>query len=79
MQTISVIKGRITGPTSVELDEPVPAGMGEVEVWLKVSTTAPPAPAEDVFQFLRSIPPGTRTKDDIDAQLDDEPAEWEGR
>jgi len=77
MQKTLVVRGRLTGPRSVELNEPVTGMTSEVEVLLR------PAPSvnqiERLSQFLRRLPPGTRTKDDIDQQVQNERASWGDR
>lgn len=41
MQTAIVVKGRLINPTMVELDEPVTAAEGNVEVLLRLVTPEP--------------------------------------
>lgn len=76
MQTEIVLQGRIVGPTTIELDEPVSQTIGAVEVVVRQ-----PAPRlqEDLSRvdFIMNLPPGTRTKEDIDAQIEDERNSWE--
>jgi hypothetical protein len=79
MQNAVVVKGHIVGPTAVELDEPVPGATGEVEVIVRLTPTDENQARETIFQFLRGLPPGARTKDDIDRQLQEERDSWEGR
>jgi hypothetical protein len=70
-----VIKGHLVGPSSVELEEPVDAEAREVEVIVRVPEGAPPA-RDSLAAFLRGLPPGTRSKADIDQQLRDERDSW---
>jgi len=79
MQSAIVIKGRLINPTTVELDEPVSSITGGVEVILRTMTRDQTDERETVFEFLRRLPPGTRTKDDIDQQLREEREAWEDR
>jgi hypothetical protein len=79
MQAVNVIRGHLTGPTTVELDEPAPPDARDAEVWLKVTAPEITAPTDDVFSFLRTLPLGTSTKDQIDARVRAERDEWEGR
>lgn len=70
-----VIKGRLTGPRNVELDEPVSAVTPEVEVIVRPLA---PAPADQsVVDFLRRLPPGQRTRQEIDRELRQERDAWE--
>jgi hypothetical protein len=78
MQNTVVVKGRLTGPTSVELDQPVDdTTPSEVEVVIR------PAPAGgakmSVSEFLRKLPRGTRSKEDIDRQIREERESWGDR
>lgn len=76
MQNVVLIKGRLTGPRSVELDEPVTDMTGEVEVILRPYQGAD-AKKQSVSAFLSSLPPGTRSREQIDQQLREERGEWE--
>ena len=50
---------------------------GEVEVVVRPATgTTPRAP--DVLDVIAALPPGSRSKQDIDRQLRDERASWTG-
>jgi hypothetical protein len=79
MQVISVIHGRLTGPTTVELDEPAPRHASEAEVWLRINSPASSASSDDVFSFLRALPPGALTKSQLDDRIRAERDEWEDR
>jgi hypothetical protein len=68
-----VIKGHKTGPNTVELDQPLPNETTEVEVVARVKT----AGGGKLSDFLRSLPPGTRTKEDIDRQINEERDSWD--
>lgn len=69
MKRAVVVRGRLTGPTHIELDEPVP-GSGPVEVVVQlVRDEAHDDQPRDILDFLRSLPLGTRSKEDIDAQI----------
>jgi len=71
MSRTVVIKGRIVGPSTVVLDEPLPANTAAVEVVARVRDVEQPVPGR-LSDYLRSLPPGTRTKEDIDQQLREE-------
>jgi hypothetical protein len=79
MERTIVIKGRIVGPTTIELDEPVSDLTASVEVILRPVAEPHDAKEEDVFHFLRHLSPGTRAKEDIDRQITEERASWESR
>jgi hypothetical protein len=55
----------------VVLDEPLPANASDVEVVARVPDERPTAPGR-LSEYIRSLPPGTRTKEDIDQQLREE-------
>jgi len=52
---------------------------GEVEVFVRPVARAHAQPEQDIFDFLRSLPPGTRSKEDIDRQIGDERDSWGDR
>ncbi len=76
MQNAILVTGRLTGPRSVELDEPVTDVTGEVEVILR-PRTGTRISDQTVSQFLRGLPPGTRSREEMDEQLRKERACWE--
>ncbi len=76
MQTVNVIRGRVTGPTSVELEEALPPGTRDVEVWLRVGSPVAAESEQDVFSFLRGLPAGLRDRADIDSQIRSDREEW---
>lgn len=68
-----VIKGRLTDDRHVELSEPVRDVNPQVEV-----TFEPMAPARlSILELLRERGPGTKTKEQIDAELREERASWD--
>jgi hypothetical protein len=44
-----------------------------------VRQVEPSRPGQDIFEFLRSLPPGTRSKEDIDQQMAEERDSWGDR
>ena len=72
-----VMRGRLTG-RHIDLDGPVDQPDGEVEVVVR-PIESERAAVENIFQFIRSLPAGTRTKDDIDRQLAEERDSWGDR
>ena len=79
MQKALVIKGRLTGPRSVELDQPVTGAKAEVEVLVQPLNATPAPNGETISQFLRRLPAGKRSKQDIDRQVQDERGSWGDR
>jgi hypothetical protein len=69
-----VVKGRLVGPSTVELAEPIPAQPGsEIEVVARVKT---PGRGRKLSEIVRSFPPGTRSKEDIDRQINEDRDSW---
>ena len=71
-----VVRGHLVGPSQVELDEPVDADAREVEVIVRLPDRAR-SRTEDVASYLRSLPTGTRSKEDIDRQVREERESWD--
>jgi hypothetical protein len=67
-----VVKGVLLSPTHLELATPVTGLAGEVEVEMRPVGKSEKKTARDLVEFLRTLPPGTRTKEDIDAQIREE-------
>ena len=76
MQSAIVVKGRLINPKTVELDEPVSELTGDGEVVLRAVAGDQTGKGETVFEFLRRLPVGTRTKEDIDQQMGEERDSW---
>jgi hypothetical protein len=74
-----VVRGTLSDERHVELHEAVSELTGEVEVVLRGVTTASATPMADILDFIVSLPPGTRTKEDIDQSLHAERDAWEDR
>jgi len=73
-----VVRGRLHG-RHIDLDEPVDQIDGEVEVVVRAVEHTPAKPVESIFEFIRKLPPGTRTKEDIDRQIAEERDGWGDR
>lgn len=71
-----VIPGHLVDSKTVELDSPAPPEATDAEVVIRVPTTL--RPPRKLSEILREFPPGTRTKDDIDRQIEEEREAWEG-
>jgi hypothetical protein len=78
MERSLIVKGRLIGPRSVELDEPVVGMTAEVEVLVRPISHAGTAAGldESVSDFLQGLPDGTRSKEDIDQQIQGERDTW---
>jgi len=72
MSRTVVIRAHITGPSTVTLEEPMPANATEVEVVVWVPDPERTVETQRLSDYLLSLPPGKRTKEDIDQQLRDE-------
>ena len=79
MQRAIIVRGRLSGRSRIDLDEPVDELTGEVEVVMRPIERTEPTPKQDIFDFLRSLPPGTRSKEDIDRQIAEERDSWGDR
>ena len=79
MQQAIVVKGRLVGPKTVELDEAVSEASAGVEVVVLLAGKAEPGEDENVLDFLHRLPPGARTKADIDRQIREERGAWGDR
>jgi hypothetical protein len=64
-----VVRRRLHG-RHIDLDESVDQLEGEVVV--RAAEPAHPKPVESISEFIRKLPPGTRTKEDIDRQIVEE-------
>jgi hypothetical protein len=67
-----VIKGRVVGPSTVELERPLPDRTSEVDVIARIADQN----GGKLSDYLRSLPPGTRSKEDIDRQIRQERDAW---
>jgi len=67
-----VIKGRVVGPHTVELETALPDQAREVEVVARVADRV----GGKLSDYVRSLPPGTRSNDDIDRQIREERDSW---
>lgn len=79
MQRAIIVRGRLSGRSRIDLDEPVDELTGEVEVVVRPIVPTEATPKQDIFDFLRSLPPGTRSKEDIDRQIAEERDSWGDR
>ena len=76
MERAVVVRGKLTDAQHIELDEPVTELQGLVDVVLRSVPSAADGQAEDIFDFIAKLPPGTRSKEDIDRQIREERESW---
>ena len=74
MARVIHVKGRLTGPKHVELMEPVSDVAEDVEVILQIRSNG--EQSQSISEFLRNLPPGTRSKEEIDRQIEEERESW---
>lgn len=79
METALILRGRLSDSRTIELDEPVPGMTGEVEVVLRPIAAPDQARPVDVFDLIAAAAAGSRSKEDIDAQVAEERGSWGDR
>ena len=67
-----VIKGRVVGPHTVELETALPDRTQDVEVVARVADRM----EGKLSDYVRALPPGTRSQEDIDRQIREERDSW---
>jgi len=75
MMRAVTVRGRITDDRHIEVDEPLGELSGPVEVTLR-PVAAATSEVEDILDFLATLPPGTRTQEEIDRQVRLERDSW---
>ena len=73
-----VVRGRLHG-RHIDLDETIDQLKSEVEVTVHPVASESTKTVESIFDFIRSLPPGTRTKEDVDRQIAEERDSWGDR
>jgi hypothetical protein len=76
MSRAVIVRGHAIDGTTVRLDEPLPPDAKEIEVVVRLRDE-PARCGERLGDFLRNLPPGTRTKEDIDRQIAEERDSWD--
>ena len=79
MHGIKFIKGKLVGPRNVELEQAVSDTNADVEVIVRTRQADQRADRQAVSDFLRHLPPGKRTREDMDRQIRDERDSWGDR
>jgi hypothetical protein len=74
MSQVVVVRGHLVDDRTIELEEPVDrsAAVGELRVKLEPSTPRRPG----LIEFLDGLPPGRRSKEEIDKELEAERDSW---
>ena len=78
MERAIVVRGVLSDPLHIELAEPTEL-QGEVEVVVRSASASQSQPRQDIFDFIASLPPGTRSKEEIDRQIQEERDAWGDR
>jgi hypothetical protein len=68
-----VLRGHVVGVTTVQVDEPIPSGTTSVEVVLHLR---PATGGTSIADYVRRLPAGDRTRQDIDRQIREERDAW---
>ncbi len=76
MSRAVIVKGHAVDGTTVRLEEPLPPDAKEIEVVVRLQDK-PGRSRQKLGDFLRSLPPGTRTQEDIDRQIAEERNSWD--
>ena len=79
MERAIVVRGVLSDPLHIELIEPVTELCGEVEVVVRSVSALQSQPRQDIFDFIATLPPGSRSKEDIDRQIREERDAWDDR
>jgi len=79
MERAIIVRGTLSDPLHIELAEPVTELRGEVEIVVRSAPASQSQPRQDIFDFIASLSPGTRSKEDIDRQVQEERNAWDDR
>jgi hypothetical protein len=79
MERAIIVRGTLSDPLHIELVEPITGLRGEVEVVVRSAPNSQSQPRQDIFDFIASLSPGTRAKEDIDRQIQEERDAWGDR
>ena len=72
MERAIVVRGILSDPLHIELAEPVTEVQGEIEIVVRSAPSSRPQAQQDIFDFIANLSPGTRSKEEIDCQLQEE-------
>lgn len=79
MQRAIIVRGRLVGSRRIDLDEALEDVSGDVEVVVRSIEPTNAVPKSRLLDVIRGLPAGTRTKEDIDAQLAEGRSSWGDR
>ncbi|MEI2687472.1 MAG: hypothetical protein V9G14_15475 [Cypionkella sp.] len=79
MQRAIIVRGRLVGSRRIDPDEALEDVSGDVEVVVRSIEPTNAVPKSRLLDVIRGLPAGTRTKEDIDAQLAEERSSWGDR
>jgi hypothetical protein len=74
MAQVVVVRGHMVDDRTVELEEPVDRSVPVAELRVKLQPAKARQPG--LVEFLESLPPGTRSKEEIDAELEADRDSW---
>jgi hypothetical protein len=72
-----IVPGRLVSPTQIELSRPINVSDPAIEVEVRERSANRDQALADLMQFMMSRPAGTRTKEDIDRQIEEERNSWD--
>ena len=76
MQREFIVRGRLSDSHHIELTDPAPKITGEFEILIRLPDSEASGVKMDVFDFIETLKPGTRTNEDIQRQIQEELASW---
>jgi hypothetical protein len=79
MERAIVVRGVLSDSLHIELAEPITELQGEVEVVVRSASASQSQPRQDIFDFIANLPPGIRSKEEIDRQIQEERDAWGDR
>lgn len=79
MEKAVIVRGTLSDPRHIELDESVTDVVGPMEVVLRQAPVANRQDAADVFDLIAALPAGARTRAEIDEQIQQERESWGDR
>lgn len=75
MKKAVIVAGWMADSKHIELEEPLTGVVGKVEIVVRSTGETQPV-ASDILDLVSALPAGTRTKEDIDRQMQEERSSW---